>query len=180
MANISDLGITYIPTGYETGTNLYTGLIKSKKETEAESKRMAASLKASQRILNEESVDLGLTTNPFRVSANARNLFETEEALGGLFEGQKIVTYDTENIGTAVRGRFPGKQGVDFFAITEFSFQKSKVQNGKFVPDGDAFALSMALPENVAQTLSEKLNDRITKSISDSESRAIRLAAFNL
>ena len=159
MANISDLGITYIPTGYETGTNLYTGLVKTKKELASENKRMEASLKASQRILNEQSVDLGLTTNPFRISTNARNLFETEEALGGLFEGQSIVTYDTENLGTAVRGRFPGKEGVDFFAITEFSFQRSKVQNGKFVPDGDAFALNMALPEDVAKTLSEKLNE---------------------
>ena len=136
------MGIRYVPSGYESGENIYTSTKRTLLSDSEEETRMALAYEKSREILGMEPGDLNLTTNPGRVSMGASGFFETESAMAGLTDGTKFYTYDTENLGTAKRSRSkkPGTDA-DFFELTEISLQESVFKDGQFMPQGKAVAL---------------------------------------
>lgn len=153
------MGIRYVPSGYESGENVYTSTKRTLLSDSEEETRMALAYEKSREILGMEPGDLNLTTNPGRVSMGASGFFETESAMAGLTDGTKFYTYDTENLGTAKRSRSkkPGTDA-DFFELTEISLQESVFKDGQFVPQGKAVALVNELSPEGAEKLATHIS----------------------
>lgn len=181
MSTYAELGLTYVPTGYENGESIYTSLFGRTEDNTEEQARMAYSFQKSQEVVNRTPTELGITTNSARIPNGASSSFETEKAAARMKGAKKFLTYDTENVGTSFRNQYDAsKKKVKSYAPTEISFQESDIVDGRLANSKKAFALGIQMPEDIAKELSEhisrieaepsylfSLNDEVKRSLSD-------------